>query len=53
MPAVTNVLHLVLARGYVAKLMRNPAIGDYLARYHVEILEEFRQIVTATGLEDG
>ncbi|MBM4225790.1 MAG: chromosome partitioning protein ParB, partial [Gammaproteobacteria bacterium] len=49
----TNVLHLVLARGYVAKLMRNPAIGDYLARYHVEILEEFRQIVTATGLEDG
>jgi len=49
----TNVLHLVLACGYVAKLLRNADLRDYLARHHVEILEKFRQIVTATWLEEG
>lgn len=46
-----DVLHLMVARGFVAKLIGNPAIVRYLERHYPELLEEFRNIVSATGLD--
>lgn len=46
-----DVLNLTVARGYVAKLIANPEIARYLGRHYPEFLEEFRNIVAATGLE--
>lgn len=37
-------LHLVIARGYLASLLRNPAVTRHLERHHPEILVEFRRI---------
>lgn len=38
-------LNLTIARGYVASLLRNPRIVDYLERRHGDILGELRRIV--------
>lgn len=37
-------LNLVIARGYVAALLRNKAVARHLERHHPEILAEFRRI---------
>jgi len=44
-----DVLQLVIASGYVAKLIANREIERYLAKNHAEILSEFRSIVAATS----
>lgn len=46
-----DVLNLVIASGYLAKLIANPEIAAYLDRHHPEILEEFRAIITAAALD--
>ena len=46
-----DVLNLTVARGFVGKLIGNPAIVRYLERHYPELLEEFRNIVSATGLD--
>jgi hypothetical protein len=46
-----DVLNLVLARGYLVKLLDNGSISDYLGRKFPEILVEFESIVKTTGLE--
>jgi ParB-like chromosome segregation protein Spo0J len=48
-----TVLNLVVASGYVSRLIGNPAVSGYLERHHLEILTEFRAIVAATSLEEG
>jgi len=47
-----NVLQLVLARGYIAKLLANEAVAGWLARHQPEIRDEFRAIVSAATLDD-
>jgi ParB-like chromosome segregation protein Spo0J len=47
-----DVLHLVIASRYVATLLGNPAVEQYLQEHHFEMLQEFRAIVAATSLED-
>lgn len=37
-------LNLVIARGYVASLLRNKEVSRHLERHHPEILAEFRRI---------
>lgn len=37
-------LHLVLAKGYLGRLVGNARVTDYLSRHHREILVEFRSI---------
>ena len=37
-------LDLVLVRGYLARIVRNPRISEYLQRHHPEIAAEFTQI---------
>ena len=48
-----DVLHLVVASGYLNRLISNPAIEDYLERRHPELLIEFRAVVAATSLDQG
>ncbi len=47
----TDVLSLVVASGYVSKLIGNQAIENYLASHHSEILERFKAIVSAVSLD--
>jgi hypothetical protein len=49
----TDVLSLVVARGYVTKLMGNKAVASYLRRHHADLAEEFQTIVASTSLDEG
>ncbi len=42
---------LVLASGYLAKLLRRPAIERFLEKRHPEILDGFRTVIAATSLD--
>lgn len=46
-----DVLNLVLARGYLTKIMDNPAVTRYLRQNFAEVLDEFDAIVQASSLE--
>ncbi len=46
-----DVLNLVLARGYLAKLLENPKVTKFLKQQQPEMLEQFVSIVEATALE--
>jgi ParB-like chromosome segregation protein Spo0J len=46
-----DVLHLVIASGYLSKLISNKDIRRYLSQHHPEILSEFVAIVSATSLD--
>ncbi len=46
-----NVLNLVLARGYLAKLLSNNRVLRYLSGHYADILAEFQKIVDATTLD--
>jgi len=45
-----DMVALVVATGYVARLIRNARIARYLDDNHPEMLKEFRKIVSATSL---
>lgn len=44
-------LNLVLARGYLANLLKNDKVVGYLTRNHGEILTEFRNIAEIFSME--
>jgi len=46
-----DVLQLVIAAGYLAKLIANPEIVRYLDQHHPEIVAEFKAIVAASSLD--
>ncbi len=48
-----DVLQLVIATGYLSKLVSNPEIERYLSAYHPEFLEEFRAIITVASLDQA
>ena len=48
-----DVLNMVLARGYLVKLLSNKAVASYLQRRHPELHQEFRDIVNASSLDDS
>lgn len=41
------MLVLVVAKGYVSRLLRNSAIVDYLRRYHADMTSELEQVMEA------
>jgi ParB-like chromosome segregation protein Spo0J len=49
----TDVLNMVVTRGYVAKLLANAAVVRFLQANYPDFLTEFRAIVAAGSLEDG
>ena len=46
-----EVLNLVLARGYLAKLLGNARVVRYLAQNFADIFRELQAIIEATSLE--
>ena len=46
-----DVLQLVIASGYLSKLVRNSGVKRYLTQHHGEILTEFNAIIAATSLD--
>lgn len=46
-----DVLQLVIASGYLSKLVGNAEVKRYLSQHHPEILSEFRAIIAATSLD--
>ncbi|HNT87748.1 MAG TPA: plasmid partitioning protein RepB C-terminal domain-containing protein [Candidatus Hydrogenedentes bacterium] len=46
-----NMMNLVLARGYLAKLLGNSRVVRYLSAHYADILAEFEKIVQASSLE--
>jgi ParB-like chromosome segregation protein Spo0J len=44
-----DMLNLVIASGYISKMLKNSQIQRYLGQRHPEILEEFRAVVAATS----
>lgn len=46
-----DVLNLVLAKGYLAKLMANDSILRHLTKYHPDVLNEFDGIISMAVLD--
>nr|WP_315232132.1 plasmid partitioning protein RepB C-terminal domain-containing protein [uncultured Albidiferax sp.] len=46
-----DILNLVLARGYLAKLIGNEAVIRFLTQRHADFLNEFSNIVNTTSLD--
>lgn len=46
-----DMLNLMLARGYVVKLMDNPRVMKYLQAHYPEMLEEFSKLVETTSID--
>lgn len=46
-----DVLNLVLARGYLSKMVENESVVKYLRQWQSEVLEQFESIVATTSLE--
>jgi hypothetical protein len=46
-----DILNLVLARGYLSKLVDNTSVSRYLERRHPEILSEFAGIIQAISVD--
>lgn len=48
-----DVLHLVVASGYLNRLLSNPLIERYLTNRHPELVDEFRAIIAAASLDEA
>jgi hypothetical protein len=46
-----DVLNLVLAKGYLAKLLENKSVARYLKQYQPDVLAEFEAIVQTVSLD--
>ncbi len=46
-----DMLNLVLARGYLVKILENKAIARHLKQRQPEVLEQFQSIIETTSLE--
>lgn len=46
-----DVLNLVLAKGYLSKLLENESVARYLQQRQPEVLIEFQKMVEIVGLE--
>lgn len=46
-----DVLHLVIASGYLSKLVGNTAIKRYLGQHHPELLAELTTIISAASID--
>jgi hypothetical protein len=49
----SDLLNLVLARGYLAKLLANAAIRSFIERQEPEILEHFELVVNTVSMEEA
>ena len=49
----SDVLNMVLARGYIAKLLGNKAVVSYLRRNQPDFLDEFKAIIATASLDEA
>ena len=49
----SDVLNMVLARGYVVKLLSNKAVARFLEQNYAEFLHEFRTIAATASLDEA
>jgi|TARA_B100000315_G_scaffold110470_2_gene101303 ParB-like chromosome segregation protein Spo0J len=49
----TNVVRLVVANGYVTRLLRNDHVSKYLQRHHQELHTQLQEISDALAVEGG
>jgi ParB-like chromosome segregation protein Spo0J len=47
----TDLLNLVVAKGYLSKLIGNPSVQEYLHHHHSEILDTFQLVVNTVSME--
>jgi ParB-like chromosome segregation protein Spo0J len=48
-----DLLHLTVAKGYLARLLGNEAVRRYLGQHQPEILTEFQMLVETAALDDA
>ena len=49
----SDLLNLVMAKGYLPKLLANEAVKSYLQRHDPGILEQFELAVNTVSVEEG
>lgn len=49
----SELLNLVVAKGYLKKLMENEAVRSYVARHAAEILEQFELVLNTISMEEA
>ena len=49
----SDLLNLVLAKGYLTKLLANAAVKTFIERQEPEILEHFELVVNTVSMEEA
>lgn len=49
----SDLLNLVVAKGYLSKLLANEAVKSYIARYQVDILVHLELVVNTVSMEEA
>ena len=49
----SGLLNLVVAKGYLTKLLGNDAVKSYITRHEPEILEHFELVVNTVSMEEA
>ena len=49
----SDLLNLVVAKGYLSKLLANDLVKDYIARHEPEILEHLELVVNTVSMEEA
>jgi hypothetical protein len=49
----SDLLNLVVAKGYLTKLLGNEAVKSYITRHEPEILEQFELVVNTVSMEEA
>lgn len=49
----SELLNLVVAKGYLAKLLENDAVRSWLGRHAADILEQFDRVINTTSMEEA
>ncbi|MCF8176943.1 MAG: hypothetical protein K9J74_00395 [Sulfuritalea sp.] len=49
----SNLLNLVVAKGYLTKLLCNEAVKSYITRHEPEILEHFELVLNTVSMEEA
>ena len=49
----SDLLNLVLAKGYLTKLLANAAVKSFIERQEPEILEHFELVVNTVSMEEA
>jgi hypothetical protein len=49
----SDLLNLVVAKGYLTKLLANEAVKSYILRHEPDILEQFELVVNTVSMEEA